>query len=78
MEDEKHKVFSATRKLERSVKANKNATEKDYQSLSEAMTDAKAKDAEISKRYDEKFSRLLTAKQVYRMQKRVSGVKCMK
>ena len=43
MEDEKHKVFSATRKLERSVKANKNATEKDYQSLSEAMTDAKAK-----------------------------------
>ena len=73
MEDEKHKVFSATRKLERSVKANKNATEKDYQSLSEAMTDAKAKDAEISKRYDEKFSRLLTAKQVYKMKDAEEG-----
>lgn len=67
MEEERHKVFSATRKLERSVKANKNATEKDYQALSEAMTEAKAKDAAISKRYDEEFSRLLTAKQVYKM-----------
>ncbi len=37
------------------------------------MTDAKAKDAEISKRYDEKFSRLLTAKQVYKMKDAEEG-----
>lgn len=73
MEEERHKVFSATRKLERSVKANKNATEKDYQALSEAMTEAKAKDAAISKRYDEEFSRLLTAKQVYKMKDAEEG-----
>lgn len=67
MELEKHKVFSQTRKLEKSVKKNPASTDEDYARLNEAMVNAKAKDAEISKRYEEKFAKLLTPKQRYKL-----------
>ncbi len=67
MEEEKHKVFSSTRRLEKSVKNNANSTEEDYARLNDAMVSAKAKDAEISKRYEEKFAKLLTPKQRYKL-----------
>ena len=67
MEDEKFKVFSSAHKLECSVKANKNATDADYTKLSEAMLNAKEKDAELSKKYDDKFSKVLSPKQLYKM-----------
>lgn len=67
MEDERHKVFSGVHKLEKSVKANDKATDEDYTRLSEAMTQAKAKDAEISRRYDDRFAKILTPKQMYKM-----------
>lgn len=54
-------------KMERDLKNNKDATEADYQAVTEAMTKAKAKDAEIEKSYDEKFAKILSQKQIYKM-----------
>ncbi len=54
-------------KMERELKKNKDASEADYQAVTDAMTKAKAKDAEIEKSYDEKFAKILTQKQIYKM-----------
>lgn len=67
LEDERGKLFETTHKLEKSVKKNKEATEADYQKLNKAINDTKIKDAEISSRYDEKFSKILTPRQVVKM-----------
>lgn len=54
-------------KMERELKNNPDATEADYQAVTDAMTKAKAKDAEIEKSYDEKFAKILSQKQIYKM-----------
>lgn len=54
-------------KMERELKNNKNATEADYQAVTDAMNKAKAKDAEIEKFYDEKFAQFLSQKQIFKM-----------
>lgn len=67
MSDEKRKVFEGVRALEKKVKANKNATDADYDAVSEAITDAKMKDAEIEKKYDAKFAAFLSKKQIFKL-----------
>ncbi|MDE5881815.1 MAG: hypothetical protein K2H60_08805 [Muribaculaceae bacterium] len=54
-------------KMERELKKNKDATEADYQAVTDAMTKAKAKDAAIEKDYDEQFAKFLTQKQIFKM-----------
>ncbi len=61
------KVYEQTRQLERKVKKDKVASEEDYAALSKAMTEAKAKDAEIEKVYDAKFASVLTNKQIFKL-----------
>ncbi len=53
--------------LEREVKKNTSATEQDYQAAAEAMTKAKDECAAIDKQYDEKFSKFLSQKQIFKM-----------
>lgn len=67
MEEERHKNFSTTRKLEKSVTGNSKSTDADYARLSEALVQSKSKDADITRRYEEKFSKLLTPRQLYKM-----------
>lgn len=67
MTEEKSKLFRETMALERKVRKNPEATEEDYAEVSKAMTAAKEKEAEIDKKYDEKFSKFLTSKQIYKM-----------
>ncbi len=67
MNNERMKVFEQTRALERKVKKNADASEADYKAVSKAITEAKEKDAEIEKKYDAKFSKFLTSKQIYKM-----------
>lgn len=67
MEEERHKNFSSTRDMEVSVKGNAKSTDADYARLSEAMVQCKSRDAEISRRYEEKFAKMLTPKQLYKM-----------
>lgn len=67
MMQERRKIFEQTHKLERKVKKDKNASEEDYAALSNAMTEAKARDAEIEKTYDAKFATFLTNKQIFKL-----------
>ncbi len=67
MQAEKSKVFSDMRNAERRIKDKKEATEKEYLEANEQITDARIKLAEIEKKYDEKFSAVLSKKQLFKM-----------
>ncbi len=67
MSDERWKLFHETKKLERQLKDDKNASEADYENAARALTAAKEKDAAIEKKYDAKFASFLTAKQIFQM-----------
>ncbi len=67
MNEERRKIFEQTRRLERKVKKDPQATEEDYASVSRALTEAKEKDAAIEKKYDAKFSTFLSSKQLFQM-----------
>lgn len=65
--DEKIKVFRETRQLENRLAKTSDASESEYEAVTKAITAAKEKDAEIEKRYDEKFAKFLTPKQIFKM-----------
>lgn len=67
MSDEKGKLFRETKNLEKKLTDSKDASDSEYEAVSKAITAAKEKDAEIEKKYDEKFSQFLSAKQVFKM-----------
>lgn len=67
MNQEKRQAFANAMKLERKVRNDKEATEADYAAASKAMEEAREKDSEIDKRYDEKFATFLTAKQRFKL-----------
>jgi len=60
-------AMKSARELERKVKKNADATEADYQAVTDAWNKAKTEDAAIAKEYDEKFSKFLTQKQIFQM-----------
>ncbi len=65
--DQRVEVMRDAWKMEKELKQNKNATEADYQAVTDAMTEAKAKDASIEKSYDDKFAQFLSQKQIFKM-----------
>lgn len=65
--DERTKIFEQTRRLERKVKKDPQATEEDYAAVSRAITEAREKDAAIEKKYDARFSAFLSSKQIFKM-----------
>lgn len=65
--DKRVEVMRDAWKMEKELKQNKNATEADYQAVTDAMTEAKAKDASIEKSYDDKFAQFLSQKQIFKM-----------
>ena len=67
MDNERKKVFEQAKAAERNLKKNKSATDADYEAVSKLITEAKEKEAEIEKKYDVKFSKFLTCKQVYKI-----------
>ena len=67
MSDKRNEVMRDAWKMERALKNNKDATEADYQAVTDAMTKAKAKDAEIEKSYDDRFAKILSQKQIFKM-----------
>ncbi len=67
LEKERHDNFAALRKIERTVKGNKNATDEDYARLAEAISKSKTKDAEITSRFDEKLSKILSPRQIIKL-----------
>ena len=67
MTAERVKVFKETKALEKKLSESADASEAEYEAVSSAITEAKEKDAEIEKRYDEKFAQFLTPKQIFKM-----------
>ena len=67
MSDKRNEVMRDAWKMERALKNNKDATEADYQAVTDAMTKAKAQDAEIEKSYDDRFAKILSQKQIFKM-----------
>lgn len=67
MEAEKRAIMASTKKLENRIKNDKGASDEDYAKVSEAVSQSKLKVAEIDKKYDEKFSKILSKKQIYQM-----------
>lgn len=66
MMEERRKIFDETRNLEKRLRDGK-ATEEEYETVTAALTNAKERDAAIEKKYDEKFSKILTPKQLYKL-----------
>ncbi len=67
MSEEKGALFRETRKLERKLKSNKEATDEDYAAMSKQLTLVKERDAEIDKKYDAQFAEFLSPKQIFKM-----------
>ena len=67
LEEERQKVIRDTKALEKKLKNVEDATDAEYEAVSKAITSAKEKEAEIEKRYDEKFSQFLSPRQLFKM-----------
>lgn len=67
MEEERFRIFQDTKSLERRIKKNPNASDADYEALSNAITNARLKDVEIEKAYDAKFATFLSRKQIFKL-----------
>lgn len=67
MSEEKRKVFRETKALEKKLKNNPDASDEEYSKVSEAITEAKEKDARIEREYDAKFATFLSSKQIFKM-----------
>lgn len=67
MSDKRDAVMQKAWRLERKVRKNKDATEQEYREAADAMRDARIQDSKIEKEYDEKFSKFLTSKQMFKM-----------
>lgn len=64
-EKEKRVLWKKARDMEKKIKANKNASEAEYEEWNKAKT--KIDDLESS--YDKKFAQFLNSKQIYQMKK---------
>ncbi|MCM1369351.1 MAG: DUF3450 domain-containing protein [Candidatus Amulumruptor caecigallinarius] len=69
LDDERMKIFREIKTLERRVENMENASDADYEQLSKSITSAKEKDAEIERKYDEKFATFLSPRQIFKMKK---------
>lgn len=67
MSGAKKQCYKNAMELERKVKHDKDATEQDYQQLTEALNNANTEWADTEKQYNDKFSEFLTQKQIYKM-----------
>lgn len=67
MTDKRFEAMHDAWKMDRDLRKKENATEAEYQAVTDAMTKARAKDAAIEQSYDEKFSKFLSQKQIFKM-----------
>lgn len=67
MMDEEDAIFSELTRLRNELNDAKNASDAQYQAISTAMTNGKARGAALEKKYDALFAQFLTPRQVYQM-----------
>lgn len=64
-DDERMKNFRDIRQLEK--KLNSNSKEQEYKEINDKLASSRLRDVELEKEYNEKFSKVLTPKQIYKM-----------
>lgn len=67
LETERRGIFCKARKLEKKLRNDENVSEEEYDNASNAINEAKCKEAELDKRYDAIFAEFLTKKQIYKL-----------
>lgn len=67
MEDEITKLNNETRELEQKIRDTENPTDLEYETATTAMLELKNKEYEIEKSSYEKFSRILSKKQLFKL-----------
>lgn len=67
MSQSKRNCYQEAIKMDRQIKHDKNATEEDYQKVTEAFNKANTEWAETEKQYNDKFAEFLSSKQIYQM-----------
>lgn len=68
MEDETHKVQREARKMERHVdEMGDDATDLEFEKATEAIYESKQKEVQIETRYKEEFKKVLTPKQLFKL-----------
>lgn len=68
-DNELRKTGEETFKFERQLKKKKDATDEDYKKLAEMQKKSRQDFDAVTKKYDEKFEKILSAKQIYTMHK---------
>lgn len=64
---ERREVRKTFRHTQKKLKNSKNLSNADYEAINKDLTAAKEKETLIEKKYDEKFSKFLSAKQIFKM-----------
>lgn len=67
MSQEKRVISKEMRAQKRKLKEDKNLTDADYKAATKALADAKEKEVAIDKKYEEKFAKFLSSKQIFKM-----------
>lgn len=67
MSQEKRAIYKEIKTQEKKIKNSANATDADYKAATSAIASAKEKEAAIDKKYEEKFAKFLTPKQIFKM-----------
>jgi len=65
MEREIYQTNNEARALAASVEKKKNPTDRDYETAAGALSNARVREGEIEAKYYEKFSKILTKKQLF-------------
>lgn len=65
--NERREVRKTFRHSQKKLKNSKNLSNADYEAINKDLTAAKEKETLIEKKYDEKFSKFLSAKQIFKM-----------
>lgn len=69
MEKEIYETNAEARQLEAQVSAKKNPSEAEYRQAAEALSQAKVREGEIEAKYYDKFSKILSQKQLFQLKR---------
>lgn len=68
LESKRAEIYRPVRDLERKIrKEGNNVTEEEYQKLTEEKNKAEQENSKLEKKYNERFSRILSQKQIYKL-----------
>lgn len=67
MDIERKQLFHQCRNLEKKLKESGKVSNEEYEDALKCLSEARARDLEIEKRYDAEFSKFLSARQIFKL-----------